>query len=281
MSILDPAGTRSAADLGALARRCGRTRPARHPPGRGCRGGDVQPRRHRTVRRGRRGDQRPGRGRRRAVGLGPRPAGGGAGDRSRSRPTRHRRRAAHHLTDGRRRGGPVRRRARVCAGARWNSVLEAAAPYGLAGVSGSSTSVGVVGFCVGGGIGPLSRQFGFGADLVRAVELVTADGVVRRVDAEHEADLFWAVRVARATSVSSPRWSSTWCLWPRSTAAPSSSRAVPPARCSTRSAGGRPPSRTMPAPRSPCSDCPERGAARADPRAVRRPAAVLRERHPG
>ena len=89
---------------------------------------------------------------------------------------------------------PVRRRARVSAGARWSSVLEAAAPYGLAGVCGSSTSVGVVGFCVGGGIGPLSRQFGFGADLVRGVELVTADGVVRWVDAEHDADLFWAVR---------------------------------------------------------------------------------------
>ncbi|MGA8245287.1 MAG: FAD-binding protein, partial [Nocardioides sp.] len=89
---------------------------------------------------------------------------------------------------------PLRRRARVSAGARWSGVLEAAAPYGLAGVCGSSTSVGVVGFCVGGGMGPLSRQFGFGCDLVRGVELVTADGVVRQVDAEHESDLFWAVR---------------------------------------------------------------------------------------
>ena len=76
-------------------------------------------------------------------------------------------------------------------------MLEAAAPYGLAGVSGSSSSVGVVGYSLGGGMGPLSRQFGFGADQVLAAEMVTADGEVRYVDASTEPDLFWAVRGAR------------------------------------------------------------------------------------
>ncbi len=85
------------------------------------------------------------------------------------------------------------RTAVVGAGARWRDLLAAAAPYGLAGVGGSSTQVGVVGFCVGGGIGPLSRQFGFGADLVRSLEVVTADGRVRRVDEQREPDLFWAI----------------------------------------------------------------------------------------
>ena len=89
---------------------------------------------------------------------------------------------------------PAARVATVGAGTRWEAVLAAAAPHGLSAVCGSSTQVGVVGFCLGGGMGPLSRQFGFGADRVRAVELVTADGRVRRVDAEHDPELFWAVR---------------------------------------------------------------------------------------
>jgi FAD/FMN-containing dehydrogenase len=89
---------------------------------------------------------------------------------------------------------PVRRTATVGAGTRWVDVVEAAAPYGLAPVSGSSSDVGVVGFCTGGGIGPLSRAHGFGADQVSSFELVTADGRLRHVDAGSEADLFWAAR---------------------------------------------------------------------------------------
>lgn len=88
----------------------------------------------------------------------------------------------------------VRRTATVGAGARWSDVIDATAPHGLTGVSGSSSAVGVVGYCLGGGMGPLSRQYGFGADQVRSIELVTADGVVRHLDAESEPDLFWAVR---------------------------------------------------------------------------------------
>ena len=88
----------------------------------------------------------------------------------------------------------ARRTAKVGAGARWADVLAAAAPYGLAGVSGSSSSVGVVGYSLGGGMGSLGRQYGFGADRVLGIELVTADGRIRQVDATTEPDLFWAVR---------------------------------------------------------------------------------------
>lgn len=87
-----------------------------------------------------------------------------------------------------------RRTATVGAGARWAEVIGQAAPHGLTGVSGSSSSVGVVGYSLGGGMGPLSREYGFGADLVRSVELVTADGRIRQVDERTEPDLFWAVR---------------------------------------------------------------------------------------
>jgi hypothetical protein len=89
---------------------------------------------------------------------------------------------------------PVRRTATAAAGVRWAEVLAAAAPHGLAPLSGSSSQVGVVGYTLGGGMGSLSRQYGFAADLVERVEIVTADGQVRQVDAMNEPDLFWAVR---------------------------------------------------------------------------------------
>jgi hypothetical protein len=89
---------------------------------------------------------------------------------------------------------PVRRRASAAAGVRWAEVLSAAAPHGLAPLSGSSSQVGVVGYTLGGGIGSLARQYGFAADLVERVEIVTADGRVRQVDAQSDPDLFWAVR---------------------------------------------------------------------------------------
>lgn len=91
-----------------------------------------------------------------------------------------------------------RRTARIGAGARWADVITATAPYGLTGVSGSSSSVGVVGYSLGGGMGALSRQYGFGADQVLSVELVTADGRVRHVDADTEPELFWAIRGGKA-----------------------------------------------------------------------------------
>jgi hypothetical protein len=86
------------------------------------------------------------------------------------------------------------RTARVDAGVLWAEVTDAAAPYGLAGLAGSSPDVGVVGYSLGGGVGWLARRFGLAANSVTAVELVTADGRLRRVDAENEPDLFWALR---------------------------------------------------------------------------------------
>ncbi|MBW0088799.1 FAD-binding oxidoreductase [Pseudonocardia sp. KRD-184] len=89
---------------------------------------------------------------------------------------------------------PVSRSARVGAGVRWAQVIEAAAPYGLAPLSGSSSAVGVVGYTLGGGLGPLARRYGFAADHVRSVQLVTAAGEVRHVDAIGDPELFWALR---------------------------------------------------------------------------------------
>jgi len=47
---------------------------------------------------------------------------------------------------------------------------------------------------LGGGLGWLARSHGLQANRITAVELVTADGELRRVDAEHDPDLFWALR---------------------------------------------------------------------------------------
>ena len=89
---------------------------------------------------------------------------------------------------------PDRRTARVEAGVKWHRVLEAAAPFGLAGLCGSSSDVGVVGYTLGGGLGSLGRHFGFSADHVQSVEIVTADGRIRTVRPESDAELFWAIR---------------------------------------------------------------------------------------
>ncbi|WP_439029670.1 FAD-binding oxidoreductase [Gordonia terrae] len=88
---------------------------------------------------------------------------------------------------------PVGRTARVEAGARWRDVVAATAPHGLTGLVGSSSSVGVVGYTLGGGLSPLGRRFGYAADHVRSIELVTADGIIRTVDASAGSDLFWAL----------------------------------------------------------------------------------------
>lgn len=88
--------------------------------------------------------------------------------------------------------------ARVESGARWGDVVTAAAKFGLAPLSGSAPTVGVVGYTLGGGLGLLARQYGHAADHVRAIEVVTADGTLRRVTATDEPDLFWALRGAGA-----------------------------------------------------------------------------------
>ncbi|MRG59415.1 FAD-binding protein [Agromyces sp. CFH 90414] len=84
--------------------------------------------------------------------------------------------------------------ARVEPGAQWGDVVAAVAPYGLTALAGSSHDVGVVGYTLGGGVSWLARSHGLAANHVVAIEVVTADGALRRVDAEHEPELFWALR---------------------------------------------------------------------------------------
>ncbi|MFB4280410.1 FAD-binding oxidoreductase [Nonomuraea sp. MTCD27] len=87
-------------------------------------------------------------------------------------------------------------RIRVEPGARWGHVARALAPYGLAMSSGDYGDVGVGGLATAGGLGYLARRHGLTIDHVTAAEIVVADGRRLRVDAEHHADLFWAIRGA-------------------------------------------------------------------------------------
>lgn len=83
---------------------------------------------------------------------------------------------------------------RVEAGVRWSDVLPRTAEFGLAPIVGSAPDVGVVGYTLGGGQSPLlGRTLGYAADHVRWLNVVTADGELRRVTPQSEPDLFWAL----------------------------------------------------------------------------------------
>ena len=86
------------------------------------------------------------------------------------------------------------RRVRVGAGVRWEDVIQQLSDLGLAALHGSSPLVGIAGYSLGGGMGWLARKHGLQTNSVHALELVTADGEFRRVDAAQEPDLFWALR---------------------------------------------------------------------------------------
>ena len=85
-------------------------------------------------------------------------------------------------------------RVRVGAGVKWEKVTPGLSEAGLAGLHGSSPDVGVAGYSLGGGMGWLARKYGLQANSVTAIEIVTADAQLRRVDATNEPDLFWALR---------------------------------------------------------------------------------------
>jgi FAD binding domain len=80
------------------------------------------------------------------------------------------------------------------AGAKWSDVAGPAAEHGLACLHGSSGTVGVAGYTLSGGLGWLARSEGFACNSLRSMEVVTADGEIRRVGPDSDPDLFWALR---------------------------------------------------------------------------------------
>ena len=89
---------------------------------------------------------------------------------------------------------PARRRARAQGGVTWNEYNRATNVYGQATTGGVISTTGVAGLTLGGGLGWLMGKHGLAIDNVTQVEVVTADGQVRIVNADDEPDLFWALR---------------------------------------------------------------------------------------
>ncbi len=82
--------------------------------------------------------------------------------------------------------------ARVAGGATLGDLARAAAPHGLAAATGTVNPVGVAGFTLAGGYGPLLGRFGLGLDNLVGAEVVLADGRQLTTDAHEHPDLFWA-----------------------------------------------------------------------------------------
>ncbi|MDN4474594.1 FAD-binding protein [Demequina sp. SYSU T00192] len=123
---------------------------------------------------------------------------------------------------------PEQRTATVGAGATWGDVLDASAPHGLAGLSGSSRTVGVVGYCLGGGLGWLGRLHGLGAGSILSARVALPGGAVVVASPAEHADLWWALRGGGGTGVVTeltvrlydvPRLTAGSLWWPRERAA--------------------------------------------------------------
>lgn len=83
---------------------------------------------------------------------------------------------------------------RVDGGARWGAIAAALQPHNLALTSGDTTSVGVGGLTLGGGVGWMVRQYGLALDSLVAAEVVTASGDVVTASEHENSELFWALR---------------------------------------------------------------------------------------
>jgi FAD/FMN-containing dehydrogenase len=89
---------------------------------------------------------------------------------------------------------PRNRTVRAQGGVTWAELNRETQLHGLAVTGGVVSSTGIAGLTLGGGMGWLMGKYGLALDNLRAVELVTADGMVMRASADEEHDLFWAVR---------------------------------------------------------------------------------------
>ena len=89
---------------------------------------------------------------------------------------------------------PVAKLARVGPGCCLHDMDRATQEYGLATPLGFVSEVGVAGLTLGGGLGYLTRRFGWTVDNLEEVEIVLADGNIRIANRGDNADLFWALR---------------------------------------------------------------------------------------
>jgi len=89
---------------------------------------------------------------------------------------------------------PNRRVAHAQAGCLLGDVDRETQLHGLAAVLGFISLTGVTGLTLGGGIGYLTRRWGWTADNILGMDVVTADGRLVRASGDENADLFWGLR---------------------------------------------------------------------------------------
>ncbi|MFF1571367.1 FAD-binding oxidoreductase [Leifsonia sp. NPDC058292] len=84
----------------------------------------------------------------------------------------------------------------IGAGVRLGAVYRGLHAWGRTLPAGCGPSVGIAGLTLGGGIGLLGRARGLTCDRLLGARVVLADGAVIECDAQHDSDLFWALRGA-------------------------------------------------------------------------------------
>ena len=89
---------------------------------------------------------------------------------------------------------PDRGSARVGAGVLWGELVPQASELGLAALHGSTPTVCIAGYSLGGGVSFYGREHGLACNSLTAIELIDAGGELLRVGPESEPDLFWALR---------------------------------------------------------------------------------------
>ena len=85
---------------------------------------------------------------------------------------------------------------RTQGGATWADCDRETQLFGLAVPGGVVSTTGIAGLTLHGGVGHLRRKHGLSIDNLLSVDIVTADGQLRRASATENEDLFWAVRGA-------------------------------------------------------------------------------------
>lgn len=89
---------------------------------------------------------------------------------------------------------PGARTAWASGGTLLGAIDHETAAHDLATPLGTVSHTGVGGLVTGGGFGRLARRFGLAVDNVKSVQVVNADGRLRRADAQENPDLYWGVR---------------------------------------------------------------------------------------
>jgi FAD/FMN-containing dehydrogenase len=84
----------------------------------------------------------------------------------------------------------------VAGGSLLGQVDHEAMSHGLVTPLGTVSHTGVGGLTTGGGFGRVARRFGLALDNVTGIDVVAADGVLRRANATENQDLYWGVRGA-------------------------------------------------------------------------------------